>query len=440
LLTAHGGGVSEEINIGLTDTLKFKSLTAYRESHYKVANDSDATELSQTQNRQAEDQKQFSQELDLQYNKGPIAAVAGAYYFRERIIGFTAVDITAAQIERGSIPDVVDHSKALFAQGTYTITPGLHATIGARYTWEDKSIDPYAYTSSLVTGGLLGPVFTTPDQHDYHAFTPKFGLDYQITPNALIYGSVTRGFKSGGFNYSARTTSAIEFNPETIWSYEAGLKSDWLDHHLRFNLTGFVYDYKGLQVQSILSPGNVFIGNASKAKIKGIEAETIIKPVQGLTLSSSASYLDARYGSFTNASVVTGILPYVINDPRYDPATTHFDATGNRLNSAPRFSTLEAIQYDVPLSFGTISGRAEFSWQSRTFYDATNVDVLSQKAYGLLNLSVGWRSNNGAWHVQLLARNVTDKQYLNAAAAPGSLPTGHAGAPRTVAFTISRSW
>jgi iron complex outermembrane receptor protein len=440
LLDARGGGVSEDISIRLAPSLTLKSLTAYRESHYIVYNDSDATELNSTQNRQSEDQHQFSQEVDLQYNGGGLAAVAGAYYFRERIIGSTTAILIAPKMIRGSIPDVVAESKAIFAQGTYNVTDALRVTLGARYTWEDKSIDPYAYTKSLVTGALIGLPFTTFDAARFHAFTPKFGIDYKIGDNVLIYGSVTRGFKSGGFNYSARTVAALEFAPETIWSYEGGIKSDWFDRRLRINLTGFVYDYKGLQVQSLLSPGNATIGNADSAKVKGLELEVTIKPVPNLTITSNSSILDARYGAFPNAAVPAGIVSLVAGDPRYNAATTSFNATGNRLNAAPRFSTLQAIQYEIPTSIGTIAPRAEFSWQSKVYYDVTNVAALGQPGYGLLNLALGWRSRDSAWRAQVLVRNVTDKQYLNAAAAPGAYPTGHAGAPRTVAVTISKTW
>ena len=338
---------------------------------------------------------------------------------------------------------MIDHSKAVFAQGTVTLVPGLHATVGARYTWEDKSINLYYYNRNIFTGvPVAPPAGTLINKSDYHAFTPKFGLDYQVTPGALVYASVTRGFKSGGYNYAAKGPSELTFNPETIWSYEAGLKSDWLDRRLRFNLTGFIYSYSDLQVQSVLGPGVVNISNAANAKIKGVEAEVTVKPVDGLTLSSNASFLDAKYRSFPCAPVPAGLTTVVTatNLPQCAAGTTTINASGFRLNYAPRFSTLEAVQYDAPVSFGTITVRAEYSWQSRTFFDATNALIVSQKGYGLVNVALGWRSNDKAWQAQLLVRNLDDKQYINAASAQGFPPGGRAGAPRTVSFTLSRKF
>ncbi len=440
ILTTHGYGVSEDIEVPLTDRLTLKSLSAYRANHYKVTNDSDATELSSAFNRQSEDQHQFSQELNLQWNTDRLASVAGVYYLREVIDGTTRSTTPPTSTERGALPHVVAEAKAVFAQGTYKLTDTLSITAGARYTWEDKDIVPYGYTRSTATGALVGVPFTTPASSSYHAFTPKIGLDWKAAEHVMLYASATKGFKSGGFNYTARTLAALKFAPETIWSYEAGAKTDWLDNRLRVNLTGFWYDYTGLQVQALLSPGNSFVGNSKSATVKGLELEVTAKPTSGLTLISNTSLLDAKYGSFPNASVPAGVIPYVLGDPRYSAATTFYDATGKRLNAAPKFSTLQAVQYEHPVSAGYVAVRAEYSYRSRTDYDPTNVDILSQPGYGLVNLAVAFRTKDSAWRTQALLKNATDKEYLMTAAAPGAAPTGHAGPPRTLWLTIAREW
>jgi iron complex outermembrane recepter protein len=99
-----------------------------------------------------------------------------------------------------------------------------------------------------------------------------------------------------------------------------------------------------LQVQSLLSPGNTFVGNAQSAQLKGLELETIVRPFTELTLTSNVSLLRAVYGPFLNASVATGILPFVLANPLYNRTTTFFDATGDTLSDAPRFSAFEAAQ------------------------------------------------------------------------------------------------
>ena len=440
VITSHNGGISEDVNFHLTSDVTLKSITAYRVSNYDLDGDSDATELYSSALFQSERQHQFSEELTAQANVGAFQGVTGLYYLTEHIASAISTVIPPAGVARGTDPAVNDESKAIYAQGTYAITERFHATLGARETHESKDIAPYGYTQSAATGAILGPPFTTAAGATYNAFTPKFGLDYEVTDNAMLFASATKGFKSGGFNYSARTAAALGFGPEQIWSYEAGVKTDWLDKRLRVNLTGFLYHYSGLQVQSLLSPGNIEIGNASSALVKGLELETLAKPLAGLTLTTNVSLLGATYGTFPNASVAAGILPFVLSDPRYNPASTFFNATDNRLTDAPRFSGLEAAQYDHTLANATIYGRVEYSYQSKTYFDPTNVAVLSQGGYGLWNTAVGYQSAGSPWKFQALVKNLTNKQYLITAAAPGSIPTGDAGPPRTVWVTASRQW
>jgi iron complex outermembrane recepter protein len=440
VITSRNGGISEDINFHLTKEVTLKSITAYRVSNYDLNGDSDATELYSSALFQSERQHQFSEELTAQANVGGFQGVAGLYYLTEHIASAISTIIPPAGIARGTNPAVNDESKAVYAQGTYAITERFHATLGARETHESKDIVPYGYTQSAATGAILGPTFTSEAGATYNAFTPKFGLDYEVTDSAMLFASATKGFKSGGFNYSARTVAALSFGPEQIWSYEAGAKTDWFDKRLRVNLTGFLYHYSGLQVQSLLSPGNIEIGNASSARVKGLELETLAKPIPGLTLTTNVSLLDAAYGPFTNASVAAGILPFVLSDPRYNPTTTFFNATDNRLTDAPRVSGLEAAQYDYALANAAIYGRVEYSYQSKTYFDPTNVAVLSQGGYGLWNTAVGYQSSSSPWKFQALVKNLTNKQYLITAAAPGSIPTGDAGPPRTVWITASRQW
>src|SRR5882757_458240 len=335
-ITDHNGGVSEDIDFQLSKEVVLKSITAYRESYYDLNGDSDATELFSSALYQREKQHQFSEELMVQANTDRFRGVAGLYYLNEHIASAISTFIPPAKTIRGTAPVVSDNSKAVYVQGTFDITSRFHATLGARETRESKDIAPYSYTKSSATGAILGPPFTSEAGATYDAFTPKFGLDYQITDAAMLFASATNGFKSGGFNYASRTVAAQFFGPERIWSYEAGAKTEWFDKRLRVNLTGFLYHYTGLQVQSLLSPGNSFVGNARSAQVKGLELETIAKPVTGLTLTSNVSLLRAVYGPFINASVATGVLPFVLANPAYNPTTTFVNATGNTLTDAPR--------------------------------------------------------------------------------------------------------
>lgn len=441
-------GVSQEANADLSDTLALKSLTAYRRSSYRLRVDSDGTELLAAEAGQAEVSRQFSQELNLTLNTDRFSGVLGLFYFRDK----TSTDLfannyaspvvpPAAAFRIHPTPDSFTRSVAAFAQGTYKLTPELGVTAGIRYTRDRKRIEQNFERFSLATG-LPSPgfpfIFTL--SRSFDAFTPKFGVDWQATPGLLVYGSVTRGFKSGGTSVFANIPADLSFEPETIWSYEAGVKSDLLDRRLRLNASVFRYDYKNLQVQSLIAPGVIAIRNAANARVTGAELEATARPVDALTLTANYALLDAEYQSFPTSSVPNQLAPFLAGDPRYTPATRSYDATGNRLNAAPRHQFSGAAQFNFDLAAGDAFLRAEYYYQSRVFYDPSNAPIFGQRGYGLINASVGWTSADRGWSVQLIGKNLADEQYLITIAANGVVPAGLAGAPRTVALQVTKSW
>ncbi|QTH21301.1 TonB-dependent receptor [Rhizorhabdus wittichii] len=440
-------GISQEVNVELNDVFKLKSLTAYRRSAYRVNVDIDGTELRGTYGFQTDRSKQFSQELNLGIDLPRFEGVLGAYYFREwqrstlrNTTPPSAVTALARATETTVNPVARVRSQALFGQGTYHVTDALGVTLGLRYTQDRRGIDQrlmrVPFDPALPTIGFAA----SPPPRNYHAWTPRVSVDWQATRDVMLYASVTRGYKSGGTNFSATNLAALTFDPETIWSYEAGIKSDWFDRRLRVNLTGFYYDYSDLQIQSLLAPGVVAIGNAASARVKGLELETIARPAAGLTFTFNYALLDSEYRHFPNAAVPSQLRPYVQGSPRYDAATNTFDATGNRLTAAPRSSLSASAQYEHALGSGTAFVRGEYYWQSRAHYDPSNALIMSQKAYDLINLSAGYRGAGDRWSARVVAKNVTDKQYLITVAANGLVPAGLAGAPRTVALQLTWNW
>ena len=441
-------GVSQEANLDLTDTLTLKSLTAYRWGSYALSVDNDGTEQRYTDVNQAETSRQFSQEFNLVLNTDRFDAVAGLFYFRDRTSTRIQTSVfaspstpAAAAFTFLDLPESKTRSVAAFVQGTFKITPELNLTAGLRYTKDRKSIAANFVRRSILTGAVApGFPFVTDFSRTDDAWTPKFGLDWQVTPQVMLYGSVTRGFKSGGTSIFANTLPDLSFGPETIWSYEGGMKSDLLDRRLRVNLSVFRYDYKGLQVQSLIGPGVVAIRNASNARITGGELEVTARPVDPLTLGFNYALLNAKYEDFPNATISNPLAPFVTGDPRFNPATRLYNASGNRLNAAPKGQLSAWAQVNFDLAAGKAFLRGEYYHQTRAHYDPSNAPIMSQKPYGLVNASVGWNSDDRKWGVQLIAKNLVDKQYLVTIAANGLVPAGLAGAPRTMALQVTRSW
>jgi iron complex outermembrane receptor protein len=446
------GGVSEDLSFHISPALTLKSISAYRYSSFSQTNEADGTEIVILNGYHRDLAEQISQEFDLQGHLDNLDFVSGLYYFTERDKGVqiasapTSVETPPTRaVTSVATPDAHTRSKAAFAELNYKVVPTVSLIAGARYTEEAKSLAQYlarfSYAMAPVIGAPIGVPFIANDEIRSHAFTPKGAVDWQVSRDLLLYASVTRGFKSGGNNASASSLVGYSYLPEKITSYEAGVKSEWLDRQLRLNLTAFRYHYSDLQVQSYVGSGLISIGNAATARIQGLEFESVLKPLPGLQFTANATYLDARYTSFPDYAVSAGIIPLVASSPQYHPATKAYDATGNTLNSAPKHTYSASGQYTHDLFTGAAYARLEYYWQSRVLLDPTNISVLSQPSYGLVNVELGYTTARKLWDFELLGENLADKGYVSTIAMqPYGFAVGVPGTPRTVAFRVSRHW
>lgn len=433
LSSVESYGFSGQVKLDINDRWTLTSITAYRELDSVITGDTDFTELDILLTTILEDQRQFSQDIQLQGRMERLNLIGGLYYFNERGTIFTDIGLPAVGIgldlgpDLASRLDAVGHTDAYaaYAQGTYDITDRLSATAGIRYNYEKKDIDIY---SRLELSGVPLPDtdFTQTQDDDWSAWTPKFGLDYKIDDAKLLYASVTKGFKSGGYNATAEQSA---FDPESVWAYEVGLKTDWLEKRLRVNASAFYYDYTNLQIQGNIIPDDdsavrLEISNATNAEVKGLELEVTAQATDELLLSGTLSYLDAQYKDY-------------ITSRSTDPDTP-IDVTGNRLNNAPKWMYSLAAQYTKTIDgIGTVSVRGDFRWQDDVFYTVFNDPAVGQGSYGLLNGMVSWESMDEAWKVTVYGKNLTDKLYY--IEKPDYAPTGIAGAfaePRVFGVTL----
>jgi len=435
----RNAGVAEDIKFTLNDSLMIRSLTSYRSASTQVDDDADATDFNASLIHQEEHDKQFSQELNLVGNYDRFNFVTGLYYYHENNHVKVAPTIVLASLYLYVTPTMRTEAEAAFAQGTFHVTSKFDVTAGIRYTTERKSMDQdetyylYAGGTTLVQplpGMPLVPLPGNPFRFSttarYNAPTPKFGVQYSLTEDLMLYASATRGFKSGGYNFSANSAATAGFQPEKVWSYEVGTKTEWLDRRLRVNLTGFYYKYTDLQVQILLAPGSLSIKNAANATNKGVELEIAALPVKGLELTANLAALDAKYSSFPDAPAPRG-------------AGT-VDASGNYLIQAPPYTGNLAAQYSVPVGNGnTTFLRAEYSYIGKQYFEPTNSVSQMQAGYGLVNLSAGFATSDNKWQVTAWSHNLGDKAYVLATVA-GPPYAGVVGAPRTFGVTVRHKW
>jgi iron complex outermembrane recepter protein len=422
-------GVAEDLSFDLTSQLTVKSLSAYRKNINRVNIDSDDSEQSITHVFQGEDQDQTSQELSLVGNFGRLTFVTGLYYLHEKVNTIVTVQVFGPGVARSFQPATDTDAYAAYTQGTYKFTDTIGLTLGVRYTGETKSIDQFVGTYRAASGALLGAPITFSRKDRFHGTTPKVGLQWTPLEDLMVYASATRGYKSGGFNFSATSATTAGFQPEDVWSYEIGTKTEWLEHRLRANLTAFKYNYTNLQEFLATAPGVAVIANAAQARIKGVELELAAKPLKGLELSANLAWLDAKYTSYPNAPLPQSLGPFSV------------DATGNSLDNSPPYSASVAAQYTWMVAGGSSTyARSEYLWQDRQFNEPTNYVLQSIPAHGLLNAVLGYAPPDASWKAELWGRNLTNKQYFTGTQDAGATFSGQPGAPRTYGVRFTKTW
>ena len=267
---------------------------------------------------------QFSQEFKLNGSvaDGLVDFVAGGFYLiEENKTDFADLFYSTGLGRQILLADRTLNNKteayAGYVQADVNVTEKLKLTAGVRYTDETKTLqvrdnrascnDGTIEASCLETGNLVGPSgLAIPSSQSAKLWTPRFAINYKVNNDILLFTSATRGFKSGGWNARATTVSSfLPFGPEKVWSYEAGLKSEWFDRRVRANITFFYTDVQDLQTPSALVAPNgsaTFITrNFADMTNKGIEAELTFVPVNGLNLYVNAGYQDAKFKIDRNA-------------------------------------------------------------------------------------------------------------------------------------------
>jgi len=212
------------------------------------------------------------------------------------------------------------------------------------------------------------------------------------------------------------------YDPETVISYEAGVKSLVADGRVRLNATALFYDYDDLQVFQIESV-QAFITNAAKAEVFGVEIETFALVSESFEIDASLSYLDATYEEFSSVDAV-------------NPAAGLQDLSGNHLPRSPEFSLNVGASYTWLLDdMGSLTGRVNYSWFDEQFFRAFNLERDQEGSYSRTDLSLTWRSAGERWQVEAFVRNLEDDNTISniivAAASLGSTALASFNAPRT---------
>lgn len=428
--------VTHEFKIG---ALKF--IGAYRGLQSHVGTETDGLYFDIAETDVGVRQRQLSGELQFNGKAGALTFATGLFFLDERseispsVSSLNRILFTCSCFFPPGAPSQItaderklgNKSYAVFGQATYRITDKLSATVGTRYSHERKTIDGKAFrvdehlrpTDVVVASGM--------NEGEWSPFTYRFGLEYQAAANVMVYGSLAKGYKSGGFNArSALNLPNLGFNeykPEIALTYEAGLRSEWLNRKLRLNATLFHTDYEDIQLRQQGLVAGIFttlIENAAKARIRGAEVELTAAPVDGLTLRGAYGHLDPKY---LDVGQVRGLT------------------LDSRFQRTPRHSFSASVHFETHLRFGTLELHGDYSYRSKEQFQILAA-LNDQKAYGLLGARVTFRTKDDRWAFALFGTNLTDERYRTAGRGTlinqSGLAYSSIGMPRQVGFQVEK--
>ena len=380
--------------------------------------------------------EQNNQELRLSGTFGALKAQVGAYFFHEHgSIDFFAYNQYNFRLGRRLNPGelgyvfgfpqhfVAQTSYAGFGQLVYSITPALRITAGARITHDRKQRKGFTATCQVdLSCTSVGDVLTVNDADvSYSKTTWKAGIDYDLNDATLLYGSVTTGYKAGGFNDGCErgkgvgcslAASALYYQPETLTSYEVGVKTRLFDNMLRLNLTAFHYEYNNLQLTQagpycpdalgVLQSCSV-TRNAASAKVDGVELESTLTPTSADRIDFSVSYLNARYGNFFPNTLLFPALNW----------------KGLPLDLSPKFSMTGGYTHTFDLGNG---GNVEAGVRTKftSSYVMNSLAIYAffiQPSFTNTQASLTYNGPDKKWYVQGYINNIENKIIVTRAQA-----------------------
>jgi iron complex outermembrane receptor protein len=338
-------------------------------------------------------------------------------------------------------------SWSAFADFSYDLTDALKLSVGGRYTQDDKIGSVYRQNFTGLVSPLFGNTAAVPglvrsnftSSRSFSKFTPRASLSYKFNPDITGYVSYSQGFKSGGFDMRADqilTPSSVNgYAPETVESYEGGLKGYFLDRRLSLNSAVFYAKYRNQQV-TLQTPVGASIAsqvlNVGRSHMYGVELEGTALLTSNLTANASLGYIKAEFDE------------YKALDLTVTPAVTR-DFAGSRVfQNTPEWTGSANLTYTMDLGdHGRLAFTPAVSYRDK-FHMFEIPSVLDQGSYWLVDASIMWTSPSDRYRVALHGTNLTDERYrvggYNFAQSTGVLfgnsVSAFYGPPRTVLVSV----
>jgi iron complex outermembrane recepter protein len=392
---------------------ELRSISAYRRLDVESDFDPDGSPLAVLDVFNHVDQHQLSQEIQAAGDNwsGRLRWVAGLYYFGESAQDDQPADVGLEYFHGAANFDpqlhVINRNAAAYSQLDCALTNQVHVTVGGRVGVDVADVGRIQvdFPDSVVEQAFVRK------SASWTSFLPRASVEYRWTSQLMSYLSVAEGTKSGGFNGRAGSISEFNgFEPEKVWTYETGLRSDWLDQRLRLNATGYYSSYTDYQIllnSSVTDPSTgqpvpySFVGNIPKATIAGGEAVMTALMLPGFTLSGGLGVTDGRYRRVLAGAPVS---------------------TQSQFVDAPKVTMTAGAEYAGFVLGQRVTARVDYLHKSTIQYDYSNSPLVAQRPFGLLSARLSWRTSREHWSLWVFGTNLTDVHY-----AIGGLDDGAGG-------------
>ena len=434
-------GLSATIRLDLNDNWTFKSITAWREGETDTVIDFDNTAAPTLDIPAYYADDQITQEFQFLFDYDRIQGVMGYFYLDGHAEG--AFDTIAGNlgIVIGTAGFVDTTSHAFFADVNLDLTERLHLGLGMRYTLDEKTGDVFranylgATRSPLLGGTPRAPILLRTDytaSKDFDQFTPRVALSYDLTDDLTTYASWSRGFKSGGFDMrgdAILTPNTVNgYNPETVDSYEIGLKGAL--NRFSFSSAFFYNEYNDQQVTTqVPAVAGIasFVDNVGSSTFYGAEFEGRLTIMDNLFANFAVGYLHSDFEEFLRYNLALGVYEDISDQVV--------------LQNAPEWTGYLGLTWLGDVAGGELAVTPSVSYRGDYSQFEFPNPILDQQAYTLVDLSVVWTDPSDRWMFGLYGKNLTDEEYRVggynfAGAAFNNSLIGYYGPPQTVTATV----
>jgi iron complex outermembrane recepter protein len=457
------------INAELNVPLGFAKLTVMP-GYRRVDNDYTVFHVTGYDNGGRKDEVSESStiEVRLANDSDLIDWTAGLYYFDERQSAATGAEqfqMLGGFLGNNAAPVRIEtNNYAAFAQATWKLSENLRLITGGRYSHEKKEIDgsridvypnftftllPVAPGVSVPLGCYSGPVDCLVNRFvgakTDSAFNWKAGVEYDLTPQNMLYATVATGFKAGGLNYTAvdfpNDLTPIPYDPEKLTALTIGSRNRFMDGRLQVNAEGFYWNYEDHQDNVAVATGSgALVGvtqNAGKAKSYGAELDVVAKVTGSDTLRLNMQLNETRYDRFSFlSSPVSQFDTGCATGPSAVPGSVVVDCSGFPLTNAPKVTGSAAFTHVFVLpQHATLDATISGQYASSRYLYSDFTQQMKAPSYGLVNVNATYHSPDDNWSFGVFGRNLTDEDvYTGGFAISGfyeSLKVVNVGAPRT---------